>query len=97
MHAGVAHLLGPGREAIVELLEAGDAVRLSLEQEPLSDVSQESFLFATRLRPVRPTVDQPDAEHGTAALEGRIAIRRSIVHQQLFRSGSQRPCTRSRL
>src|SRR5260370_23730455 len=85
MHAGVAHLLGPGREAIVELLEVGDAVRLSLEQEPLSDVAQKSFLFAARLRPVGPTVDQPDAQHGAAALEGGIAIRRSVVHQQLFR------------
>jgi len=88
VHAGVAHLLGPGREAIIELLEAGDAVRLSLEQEPLPDVSQESFLFATRLRPVRPTVDQPDAEHGAGALEGGIAIRRSVVHQQLFRQAA---------
>src|SRR5436190_14431650 len=26
VHAGVAHLFGPGREAIVELLEAGDAL-----------------------------------------------------------------------
>ena len=36
MHAGVAHLLGPRGEAIIELLEAGDALGLGLEQKPLS-------------------------------------------------------------
>src|SRR5712692_5927080 len=67
VHARVAYLLGPGREAIVELLEAGDALSLGLKQKPLSDVSAEPFLFSASLRSIRPTVDQADAEHRTAA------------------------------
>jgi hypothetical protein len=35
--AGIAHLLDPGHKALVELSEAGDAVGLGLEQEPLAD------------------------------------------------------------
>ena len=50
VHARVAHLLGPGREAIVELLEAGDALSLGLEQEPLSNVAAEPLLFSSALR-----------------------------------------------
>src|SRR5215469_9901559 len=92
VHARVAHLLGPGHEAVVKLLEAGDAVRVSLEQEPLSDVSQKSFLFAARLWLIRPSVDEPDAEHRAAALEGRIAIRRAVVQQQLFRHTEALDC-----
>jgi hypothetical protein len=38
MHAGVADLLGPRGEAIIEFLEAGDALCLGLEQESLADV-----------------------------------------------------------
>src|SRR6266851_1022012 len=64
VHARVAYLLGPGHEAIVELLEAGDALGLGLEQEPLPNVPSQPFLFAATLRSVRPTVDQADAEHG---------------------------------
>src|ERR1700694_3818465 len=45
VHARVAHLLGPGREAIVELLEAGNALGLGLEQEPLSNIAAEPPLF----------------------------------------------------
>src|SRR5436190_11731833 len=38
VHARVADLFGPGTEAIVELLEAGDALGFGLEQEPLANV-----------------------------------------------------------
>jgi hypothetical protein len=37
MLAGIAHLLTPGQEAVVQFGEAGDAVRLGLGQEPLAD------------------------------------------------------------
>src|SRR5712692_2562205 len=69
VHARVAHLLGPGHEAIVELLEAGNALGLGLEQEPLSDVAAKPFLFSATLRSVRPAVDQADAEHRAAAFK----------------------------
>ena len=49
MHARVAHLLGPGQEAIVELGVAGDAVRLGFEQEAFTDEAIEPLLFATPL------------------------------------------------
>src|SRR6266849_2862200 len=75
VHARVAYLFGPGHEPIVELLEAGDAQGLGLEQEPLSDVAAEPLLFSTTLRSVRPAVDQADAEHGAAAFKRGIAIR----------------------
>jgi len=85
VHARVAHLLGPGREAIVKLLEAGNALGLSLEQKPLSDVSAEPFLFSASLRSIRPTVDQADAEHRTAAFKLGITVRGTVVHMQLIR------------
>jgi hypothetical protein len=46
----VAHLLGPGRETIIELLEAGDALGLGLEQKPLANVAAETLLFSASLR-----------------------------------------------
>src|SRR6266566_2275732 len=45
VHARVAHLLGPRHEAIVELLEAGDALGLGLEQKPLSNVPSNLSCF----------------------------------------------------
>ena len=45
----VAHLLGPGQEAIVQLAEAGDAVRLGLGQEPFADEAIEPLLLAAAL------------------------------------------------
>ena len=80
VHARVAHLLGPCHEAIVELLEAGDALGLGLEQKPLSNVPSQPFLFAAALRSVRSTVDQADAEHRAAAFERGIAIRGPVVN-----------------
>jgi hypothetical protein len=38
VHAGVAHLLSPRYEAIIQLLEAGDALGFCLEQEPFANV-----------------------------------------------------------
>ena len=80
VHARVAHLLGPGCEAIVELLEAGKALGLSLEQKPLSDVAAQPFLFSASLRSIRLTVDQADPEHRAAPLKGGISKRRPVVH-----------------
>jgi hypothetical protein len=50
MDAGVANLLGPGDEAIVELLKAADALSFGLKQEPLSDIAVEPLLFTTPSR-----------------------------------------------
>src|SRR6266566_8150636 len=61
VHPRVAYLFGPGHEPIIELLEAGDALGLGLEQEPLSDVAAEPLLFSASLRPIRSAVDQADA------------------------------------
>ena len=85
VHARVADLLSPGHEAIVELLEAGDALGLGLEQEPLADVPSQPFLFSATLRSVRPTVDKANAEHRAAAFERSVRIRGAVVHMQLFR------------
>src|ERR1700737_2081462 len=88
VHPRVAYLLRPGREAIVELLEAGDALGLGLEQEPLSDVAAKPFLFSATLRSVRPAVDQADAEHRAAAFKRGVAIRRPVVDVQLVRQAA---------
>ena len=42
----ITDLLGPGQEAIVQLLEAGDAQGLRLEEEALPDEAVEAFLLA---------------------------------------------------
>src|SRR2546430_10022171 len=85
VHARVADLFGPGREAIVELLEAGDALGLGLEQKPLANVAAEALLFSASLRSIRPTVDEPDAEHRAAAFKGGVTVRGAVVHMQLIR------------
>src|SRR5207248_6596766 len=83
VHARVAYLLGPSREAIVELLEAGDALSLGLEQEPLSNIAAEPLLFSATLRPLWPALDQADAKHGAAPLKGGVSKRCAVVHMQL--------------
>ena len=45
----VADLLGPGQEAIVELGEAGDPVRLGFSQEAFTNETIEPLLFAAPL------------------------------------------------
>jgi len=47
---GVAHLLGPGQEPIVQLGEAGDAVRFGLGEEAFADEAIEALLLAAALR-----------------------------------------------
>jgi hypothetical protein len=49
VHAGVAHLLGAHRKAIVEPLEAGDALGLGLSEKGLANEAIEALLFATAL------------------------------------------------
>ena len=49
VHARVAHLLSPGHEAIIQLLEVGDALGLGLEQEPFADLPPQPFLFSAAL------------------------------------------------
>jgi hypothetical protein len=48
--AGIAHLLAPGQEAVVELGEAGDAVRLGFGQEALADEAVQPLLLAASFR-----------------------------------------------
>jgi hypothetical protein len=47
--ARVAHLLGPGQESIVQLGEAGDAVRLGLGEKTFADEAIEALLLAAPL------------------------------------------------
>jgi hypothetical protein len=49
VNTGVADLLGPGGEAVVELVQAVDAGLLGLEQEALADQAVESLLLAPAL------------------------------------------------
>src|SRR5712691_477926 len=49
MHTGVAHLLGPGQKTIVQLGEAGDAVRLGLGEKAFADKAIEALLLAAPL------------------------------------------------
>src|ERR1035438_3327762 len=46
VYATVGHLLGPGEEQVVQLLERGDALMGRLGQEGLPDVAVEPFLLA---------------------------------------------------
>ena len=85
VHARVAYLLNPGREAIIQILEGGDALGLGLEQEPLADVAAQPLLFSATLRAVRPTVDQADAEHRAAAFKRGVRIRGAVVNMQRLR------------
>src|SRR4051794_27509187 len=85
MDARVAYLFNPGREAIIQILEAGDALGFGLEQEPLADVSPQSFLFSAPLRPVWPAVNEADAEHRAAAFKCGITVRRPVINMQLLR------------
>src|SRR5207244_13031890 len=94
VHAGVAHLLGPGHEPIVELLEAGDALGFRLEQESLPNVPSQSFLFSAPLRPVRPTVNKTDAEHSAAAFEVGVGKRCSVVDVQPYKTLPRMPIQR---
>jgi len=80
--AGIAHLLTPGQKAVVELGEAGDAVRLGLTEEPLADEAVQPLLLAAPLGRVGSAMDKTDAEYRTAALEGGIGIRRTVIHVQ---------------
>ena len=67
VHARVALLFSPGHEPIVELLKAGDALGLGLEQKPLSNVAGRSSVLVFRdLAAVWPAVDEANAEHGGA-------------------------------
>jgi hypothetical protein len=47
--ARVAHLLGPGQESIVQLGEAGDAVRLGLGEKTFADEAIEALQLAAPL------------------------------------------------
>jgi len=49
MLPGIADLLGPGQEPIIELPEAGDALGLGLEEEALTDEAVQPFLLASSL------------------------------------------------
>ena len=83
VHARVADLFAPGHEAIIQLLEVGDALGLGLEQEPLANVPAQPFLFSATLWSVRPTVDQTNAEDGAAAFQSSVCKRGAVVHMQL--------------
>jgi hypothetical protein len=80
VHARVAYLFGPGHEAIVELLEAGDALGLGLEQKPFSNIAAEALLLSATLRTIGSAVDETNAEHRAAAFKRGVAIRRPVVH-----------------
>ena len=73
VHARVADLFGPGHEAIIQLLEVGDALGLGFKEEPLANVPSQSFLLSATLWSVRLTVDEPNAEDGAAAFQGAFA------------------------
>jgi hypothetical protein len=49
VQAGVADLLGPGGEAVVELVQGGDAGLLGLQQEPLADQAVQPLLLPPTL------------------------------------------------
>jgi hypothetical protein len=49
VHPGVEHLRGPGGEAVVELVQAGDAGLAGLQHEALADHPVEPFLLASAL------------------------------------------------
>jgi hypothetical protein len=49
VHARVADLFAPGYEAIIQLLEVGDALGLGFEEEPLAKVPSQSFLLSAPL------------------------------------------------
>src|ERR1035438_4378774 len=65
VYATVGHLLGPGEEQVVQLLERGDALMGRLGQEGLPDVAVESFLLAAAFWRIGLGVHEADSEHST--------------------------------
>jgi hypothetical protein len=92
VNTGVADLLGPGGEAVVELVQAVDAGLLGLEQEALADQAVQSLLLASALGCVRFAVDQADTQHRAAACQRLIGVGRAVVHIQLL--GQAAACDR---
>ena len=80
--SGVAHLLGPGGEAVVQFVQGGDAGGLGLKQEPLADDAVESLLLAAALGPIWLAVHQSDAQHRATALQRLVGVGRAVVHIQ---------------
>jgi hypothetical protein len=76
---GVGHLLGPGGEVVVQLLEALDAGGFCLGEEPLSDVAVEPFLLSPTSRLIGLAVHKVGAEHRAGPCQLRGTIRRSVV------------------
>src|SRR5437870_8157114 len=79
MHTGVAHLLGPGQEPIVQLGEAGDAVRLGLREKTFADEAIEALLLAAALGRVGSAMDQPDTQHRTTPLERGMPVWTTVI------------------
>src|SRR5438128_1516048 len=88
MHTGVAHLLGPGQEPIVQLGEAGDAVRLGLREKTFADEAIEALLLAASLGRVGSAMDQPDTQHRTTPLERGMPVWTTVIHIQPFRQAA---------
>ena len=84
----IAHLLGPGQEAVVQFLETGDALGFRLEEEALADVAVQALLLATPLGGVGAAMDQADAEHRARAREGSIGVGRAVVHIEPLREAA---------
>ena len=63
VHTAVGHLLGPGEEQVVQLLERGDALMGRFGQERLSDVAVEPLLLAAAFWRVGLGVHEAHAEH----------------------------------
>jgi hypothetical protein len=80
--AGIADTFAPGQDAVVELGEAGAAVRLRLRQEPFADKAVEPVSLAATFRRVWSAVDETDAEHRAAVFEGGVGVRRAVIHIQ---------------
>src|SRR5260370_14336521 len=82
--ACIAYLLDPGQEPIIELAEAGDAVRFGLQQEPLADEAICALNLAPALRSERSAVHESDTEHRTGPLEGCRNVRAPIIGVEDF-------------
>ena len=80
MDADVEVATDPGPEAVVELVEAGDADLLRFEEEAFPDDPVEAFLLASALWCIWSGMDEPDAQDRAASREFGAAVCAAVVH-----------------
>src|SRR5262249_61904013 len=79
VHPAVGHVVGPGGEQVVQLVDGLDAAVLGFGQERLPDIAVQPLLFPPAFWRVGPAVNQAYAQDRARAGKPRIGERRAVV------------------